>query len=249
MATRARFIDRIRREVGKTPGLFPATTAPRPARADEAALAVRRQMAERWPEALERFRSEFERVAGVFHRVRTAAEVPGAVLGIARDRSATEVVAWDAVSLGVDIAPGLAAAGLPVRAAVPADVGEAARRHHRREAARAELGVTGVDFALAETGTLILLSGAGRPRSTSLLPATHVAVFDRRHLLESLEQVGLMLEALHADPRLMSGAMINFITGPSRTADIELTLTRGVHGPKEVHAVFVDEPLGPEPTP
>ena len=55
-----------------------------------------------------------------------------------------------------------------------------------REAARApSSGVTGVDFALAETGTLILLSGAGRPRSTSLLPDVHVAVFDRDRLLES----------------------------------------------------------------
>jgi L-lactate dehydrogenase complex protein LldG len=138
---------------------------------------------------------------------------------------------------------------LPVRSAAPADVGDAARTRHREEAARAELGVTGVDLAVAETGTLILLSGAGRPRSTSLLPATHVAVFDRHRLVESLEQVGVVLEALHADPARMSGAMINFITGPSRTADIELTLTRGVHGPKEVHAVFVDEPLGPERIP
>jgi L-lactate dehydrogenase complex protein LldG len=103
--------------------------------------------------------------------------------------------------------------------------------------------VTGCDFALAETGTLILVSGSGRPRSTSLLPDTHVAVFGRDRLVESLEQVGILLEALHVDPALsMSGAMINFITGPSRTADIELTLTRGVHGPKEVHAIFVEGP-------
>ena len=90
---------------------------------------------------------------------------------------------------------------------------------------------------------MILLSGRGRPRSTSLLPDTHVAVFDRSRLVESLAQVGILLEALHVDPaRSMSGAMINFITGPSRTADIELTLTRGVHGPKHVHAIFVAAP-------
>ena len=119
--------------------------------------------------------------------------------------------------------------------------GRRSGRRHREEAARAPLGVTGADWALAETGTLILLSGAGRPRSTSLLPDTHVAVFGPGALLESLAQVGVMLEAHHADrAHVDDGGAINFITGPTRTADIELTLTRGVHGPKEVHAVFVD---------
>jgi len=101
--------------------------------------------------------------------------------------------------------------------------------------------VTGADLAIAETGTLALISGRGRPRSTSLLPEYHVAVFDRRVLVETVEQAGVVLEAWHADPAgSMSGGAITFITGPSRTADIELTLTRGVHGPREVHAIFIE---------
>jgi L-lactate dehydrogenase complex protein LldG len=111
----------------------------------------------------------------------------------------------------------------------------------RAHIAAADLGVTGVDLAVAETGSLVLLSGSGRPRSTSLLPPYHVAVFDREALVESLAQVGVFLEAWHdGDPDPWRGGVINVITGPSRTADIELTLTRGVHGPKEVHAIFVE---------
>ncbi len=68
----------------------------------------------------------------------------------------------------------------------------------------------------------------------------HVAVFDRRALVETLEQAGVILEAWHADPARPPGGSITFITGPSRTADIELTLTRGVHGPRELHAIFVN---------
>jgi len=243
MATRAEFLERIRREARRTDGLFTAATATRPARPEEAAEAVRRQMAERWPEALDRFRREFDRVGGVFHRAADPAEVPSVVLEIAREEGATAVVAWDPAALGVDLRPGLVAEGLAVAVAASDPADETARRRHREESARAQIGVTGADLVLAETGTLILLSGRGRPRSTSLLPDTHVAVFDRSRLVESLAQVGILLEALHVDPaRSMSGAMINFITGPSRTADIELTLTRGVHGPKHVHAIFVAAP-------
>jgi len=243
MATRAEFLERIRREARRTDGLFTAATATRPARPEEAAEAVRRQMAERWPEALDLFRREFDRVGGVFHRAADPAEVPSVVLEIAREEGATAVVAWDPAVLGLDLRPRLVAEGLAVAVAASDPADETARRRHRAESARAQIGVTGADLVLAETGTLILLSGRGRPRSTSLLPDTHVAVFDRSRLVESLAQVGILLEALHVDPaRSMSGAMINFITGPSRTADIELTLTRGVHGPKHVHAIFVAAP-------
>jgi L-lactate dehydrogenase complex protein LldG len=243
MTTRAEFLDAVRREVGKGPGLFRASTAPRPAKPAEAAAVVRRQLVERWPQALERFREEFERVAGVFHRVRSLDEVPGVIRDLARERGAKELVSWDPAAAGLDLRASLGGEGLVVTVAESGQESEAARLRHREQAARAQIGVTGCDFVLAETGTLILVSGSGRPRSTSLLPDTHVAVFGRDRLVESLEQVGILLEALHVDPALsMSGAMINFITGPSRTADIELTLTRGVHGPKEVHAIFVEGP-------
>jgi L-lactate dehydrogenase complex protein LldG len=243
MATREGFLDGIRREVQKARPAFAAAPSARPGRPGEAAEAVRRQMAERWPEALDRFRREFERVAGIFHRVAHWSDVPEVIVGIAREKGAGDVVTWDAAALGVDVRPRLAAEGLGVGVATAGDIDEDARRRHRDESARAAIGVTGADLVLAETGTLILVSGRGRPRATSLLPDTHVAVFDRSRLVESLSQVGILLEALHEDAaRAMSGAMINFITGPSRTADIELTLTRGVHGPKEVHAVFVGAP-------
>ena len=243
MTSRAEFLGSIRREMGKTRGLFEARPMPRPAEAGQAAEVVRRQMVERWPQALERFREEFELVAGVFHRVANMDEVPGVIGRIAQERRATSVLSWHPGALGLDLRASLGAAGFSVTVAPEGDPDGAARESHRGAAARAEIGVTGVDWALAETGTLVLVSGRGRPRSTSLLPATHVAVFGRDRLVESLDQLGVMLEGLHVNPALsMSGAVINFITGPSRTADIELTLTRGVNGPKEVHAIFVDAP-------
>jgi L-lactate dehydrogenase complex protein LldG len=239
MTTRAEFLGRIRAQVARTPGLFAATTSARPARAEEITETIRRELAERWPQTLARFRTEFERVGGVFHRVGTAHEVPAAIARIARERDAHRLVAWHPDALGADWSATLAGDGI-VSELMPSGAvsDETERARLRATCAAADLGLTGVDLALAETGSLVLCSGPGRPRSTSLLPPYHVAVFDRTVLVESLQQAGVFLEAWHA--RGTSGGVINFITGPSRTADIELTLTRGVHGPKEVHAIFVD---------
>jgi len=241
MTTRARFLGRVRAEMAKTRGLVPAAAARRPSDALEAAALVRRQLAERWPQALDRFREELERVSGFFHRVGSPDDAAGVIGRIAREREARRVVAWSPAALGWDPAPGLAREGLEAAATPHEPVGAEEALRLREIAAGAEIGVTAADLAIAETGSLVLFSGAGKPRSASLLPPFHVAVFGKGALVETLEQAGVIFEALHLDPgRNFSGASITFISGPSRTADIELTLTRGVHGPKEVHAIFVD---------
>jgi L-lactate dehydrogenase complex protein LldG len=104
-------------------------------------------------------------------------------------------------------------------------------------AARAEdkLGVTGVFCALAETGTLAMVSGPETPASASLLPETHLAVVPVARIVPYMEDAwDLMRAELGELPRA-----VNYISGPSRTADIEQTLVLGAHGPYRVHIVLV----------
>ena len=241
MTTRVQFIHRVRREMAKTRGLFPARSAERPADPLALAEAIRRQLAERWPAALEKFREEFERVGGVFYHVARIDDVPSLASRIAKERNAKRVITWASSVFSDGLGDRLRAEGLEVMEEPRGAAGGDARARFREGASQAEIGVTGADLAVAETGSLVVISGGGKARSASLLPPYHIAVFGKGALVEDLEQVGVIFEAIHRDPdRNMSGASITFITGPSRTADIELTLTRGVHGPKEVHAVFIE---------
>ncbi|HTN93194.1 MAG TPA: lactate utilization protein C [Gallionella sp.] len=92
------------------------------------------------------------------------------------------------------------------------------------------VGATGAFCAIAETGTLMLLSGEQTPATTSLLPETHVAVVDPRRIVATMEDAwDLMRKESNQPPRA-----VNFISGPSRTADIEQTVTLGAHGPYRV---------------
>lgn len=92
-----------------------------------------------------------------------------------------------------------------------------------REVAECDLGITGADFVLPETGTLGLRSSIEQPRTVSLLPRVHLALIEQSCLRADLHQV---LEEAKND------GYVVLVTGPSRTADIELTVTIGVHGPK-----------------
>ena len=97
------------------------------------------------------------------------------------------------------------------------------------------VGITTAFCAIAETGTLMLLSAPRTPAATSLLPETHIALVRWKRIVQTMEDAWQLLRTEHgAPPRA-----INFVSGPSRTADIEQTLTLGAHGPYRVHVILV----------
>ena len=106
----------------------------------------------------------------------------------------------------------------------------------RDACAAAGIGITSADYALAETGTLVMLSSREEARLVSLLPPVHVAVVPRSRILANLDELLTRLPK----PAEQTSAMV-LITGPSRTADIEQILVRGVHGPGEIYAVIVED--------
>jgi L-lactate dehydrogenase complex protein LldG len=99
------------------------------------------------------------------------------------------------------------------------------------------VGITGAYCAIAETGTVLTLSGPEMPPTVSLLPETHIAVVRRSRIVRNMEAAwALCRTEMRALPRA-----VNFISGPSRTADIEQTVTLGAHGPYRVHIVLVND--------
>ena len=117
---------------------------------------------------------------------------------------------------------------------------------HARESLRqkfidATVGISGANMAIAETGTVVLVTNEGNADLTTTLPPVHIALFGIDKLVASLDDAVAMLRML---PRSGTGQLmtsyVNWITGPSRSADIEQSLTIGVHGPKEMHCVIID---------
>jgi L-lactate dehydrogenase complex protein LldG len=105
-----------------------------------------------------------------------------------------------------------------------------ARRDRNERFAEVGMGITGAEAGFAETGTIVVRSGAGRPRMASLVPIVHVAVL-------STERIARSLSHWMADPNARPADATNvvFITGPSKTGDIESIITTGVHGPRHLH--------------
>ncbi len=183
------------------------------------------------------FAAELEKLSGVFI-AESVEKIPARVMQLLRERKVEAVLAWDAENLPV---PGLLdyLRQEGVRIAdmdVPRE--EPDRAQKLAEIEKTTVGITGVDAALADTGTLALISGPGRPRLASLSVRTHIALFTPEQLQASWAAWWVILSNR---AEWVSGASnLTLISGPSRTADIEMTLTVGVHGPREVVALCVD---------
>jgi L-lactate dehydrogenase complex protein LldG len=196
----------------------------------------RRALAERFGSSLDAVLGSHERVESAHDAVeRVAAHVQALrETGSAEGLTFARALSWSPDALGV---PGLGErlARDGVELSVPDDLQDPAER---QEAAGIAVGITSVDAALASTGTLVMGADAGRSRAASLLPLHHIVLVPTSRIHATAES---WIASLRADGRLdetlRDGSQLTFVTGPSKSADIELTLTLGVHGPRTVHAV------------
>ncbi|UCV20159.1 LutC/YkgG family protein [Ferribacterium limneticum] len=164
-----------------------------------------------------RFRAKAEYLSSTLGAVATLAEVPAAVAAYlkANGLAGEAVVTADVASLD------WSGSGLCVesRPAVDAD----------------KTGISSCFCAIAETGTLMLLSGPQTPATVSLLPETHIALVEVSRIVATMEDAFALLRAERGSlPRA-----VNFISGPSRTGDIEQTIVLGAHGPCRVHLILI----------
>ena len=164
-----------------------------------------------------RFIDEAQRLSTTVENVDALSDVPAAVFRyLTQHGLPLQAIAWQTLQ---DL--NWAEAGLEVEFRKPVD-GDV-------------VGITGCFCATAETGTLVLLSGPGTYASAGLLPETHIAIVPASRIVAGHEDAFNLIRSERGElPRA-----VNFVSGPSRTGDIEQTIVLGAHGPYRVHAIVV----------
>jgi len=182
----------------------------------------------------ERFKQELEQVGGKVVMASSRAEVSTRLREEVAFWKARDIVSWAASEFqGWGLDSFFAESGCT--SFDPSAKGAQAR--FRKAALAANIGITTVEFAIVNTGTLAIAARPGCPRSASLLPTVHLALVKETQLVDRLGQA---FTGLHASGRITASAL-HFITGPSRTSDIENDLSIGVHGPAAVVVILLRE--------
>ena len=169
------------------------------------------------------FEGQSRRLSATIDRISSIDDLPGAVATyLGKEGLPSRAVCWPAYA-GLQWTN----SGLSVEARAPS-----------RDIMQDLVGITGCFAAVAETGTLAMYSGKDSPASMSLLPETHIAVVPVGRIVPHMEDV---FELIRAERVVMPRAL-SFISGPSRTADIEQTIVLGAHGPYRVHLILLENP-------
>lgn len=203
-------LDNIRRSLGRT---AQSPLKPRPA------IYASRD-ADVVDSEVERFLAEVRKLSGGTQTL-SSSDLDSALATLVAEQNIRKATVWESLRLKqFGIAEILN--GLGVELISP--------NSSKHEMAQCDLGITEADYLLPETGTLVLKSSFEKPRAVSLLPRIHLAIVRSEMMRADMHQVFAEAKENH---------YLVFITGPSRTADIELTVTLGVHGPKSLFVWFV----------
>ena len=239
MHRQAAFLARVRQGLGKTTPL-PSVLETLP---EVDVVLPSTSVGVQMSDLVTRLETELTAVGGQVIRVSSPAAVTAYIKDFVAQRNLRHVVRWSSEFLDqLEIDAALLQHGVQVHATAlqPDNSSGENRQTMRQLLAQAELGISGVTYAIAETGTLALAAHAGQMRGVSLLPPVHIAIAQGEQIVATLADCLARLQAAgdHLQHNLTS--CISFITGPSRTGDIELNLTIGVHGPGELHLVILD---------
>jgi L-lactate dehydrogenase complex protein LldG len=220
---RRQVLESVRRALRRTQpeAASRAAIEERIAEARPGPLPARGQLGRR--KRLDRFVAMAEEAAASVARVADRASVPAAV---------AEYLAGENLPAAVRLAPDPAVVGLPWHTRPLLEVTAGPTRGGD------PVSLTPAFAGVAETGTLALISGPTRPTALNLLPDVHIVLLDAERVVGSYEEVWRLLRALEGKERMPR--TVNFITGPSRSADIEQTLQMGAHGPRRLHIILLD---------
>jgi L-lactate utilization protein LutC len=189
--------------------------------------------AARRTELISQFASELERVDGRFMGVMSPDEVCKKIVALTREVRPRSVAVGEAVAFDpAPIIEALGRAGIELIRCGKSNDDE--RRSLRERLACCDLAVVEAHYAIAATGTLVVVATPGRPGSLTLLPPSNVILVDAARVLPNMAAA---VSAL--GPVTVKEHRVVFITGPSRTADIEKMIVLGVHGPKDLYAAVV----------
>jgi L-lactate dehydrogenase complex protein LldG len=211
LMSRDSILHRVRTALGRSAGQAVALPPPAYIRVPEVDMETR----------LASMMERLEALAGTTQRVNTPAGARDLVAAAIEGKTAVASNAAYLQECGITSLPG-------VRSGIR-DVDELTQ-----VCAAADIGITSADYALADTGTLVMLASPREARLVSLLPPMHIAVVPQDRILTGLDELFSLLPR----PADQTSSMV-LITGPSRTADIEQILVRGVHGPGQICVVIV----------